>query len=549
MPGFKEAIVTGKAMGVMCSYNMLNGKPTCGNPALTKTLRDDWSFDGYITSDTDACGDIYKSHHYASDGQHATADCLAGGTDINSGGTYHENLAPGIASGVVPLSDAQAALHNAYRFRMRLGLFDANSTSANRKIGTEVIGSAEHKAAALEAARQSMVLLKNDPDRGLPFTPGKHLVVVGNDVGNILATMGNYNGNNICPASVDSERGSGINTDCLKSYWDALNATNAAAGGTAALLTSGGDKGTVKTWDKETIAAAVALAGKADNLLVFISNAFDEGSEGRDRSSIALADDQAAMAAAVLAAAPHAAHVALVLINGDVIAIDSLRDAAPAILDTFMPGVYGAQAVDETIWGQNVPGGKLPSTFYFSNYTDGCDIDDMSMQACGGRTYRYWTGPVLYPFGHGLSYTTFSLQWSPQPPPGNKAARFTSLAGSASYTVVVTNTGKKYAADEVVLAFFKPDASSIRSLAGTPVVTKQLFSFQRIHLAPGESQTLKFTVNSTTLGLADSEGHLSLHPGQYSVVFSRGCVGCDELETGVVVDASQPLRIATHRAL
>jgi len=128
MPGFREAVVTGKAMGIMCSYNMLNGKPTCGNPALTATLRSDWQFDGYITSDTDACADIYNTHHFVPDAQHATAMCLAGGTDINSGDTYQKNLAPAIANGVVPLTDAQRALHNAYRFRMRLGLFDANST-------------------------------------------------------------------------------------------------------------------------------------------------------------------------------------------------------------------------------------------------------------------------------------------------------------------------------------------------------------------------------------------------------------------------------------
>jgi beta-glucosidase-like glycosyl hydrolase len=163
MPGFEAAIVgvpEAGAMGVMCSYNMVNGKPTCGNPALTDTLRKDWGFDGYNTSDSDSCGDIWQTHKYAADGEHATAVCLAGGTDINSGGTYNKYLASGVASGVVPEPSARAALRNAYRFRMRLGLFDANTTSPNFDFGAEVVGAAAHRAASLDASKQSMVLLK-----------------------------------------------------------------------------------------------------------------------------------------------------------------------------------------------------------------------------------------------------------------------------------------------------------------------------------------------------------------------------------------------------
>jgi hypothetical protein len=191
-------------------------------------------------------------------------------------------------------------------------------------------------------------------------------------------------------------------------------------------------------------------------VLVFISNAEDEGGEGHDRPSIGLAADQMAMAeavfAAVAAAAKPGARAALVMITGGIIAIDGLREIPPAILDIKMPGVYGAQAVAETVWGQNVPGGKLPFTMYYSNYTEGCNIDDMSMQACGGRTYRYWNGPVVYPFGHGISYTSFSLQWSTPPP---LAMVLRTAADTTVYTVEVKNTGSTYTADEVVLAFFK----------------------------------------------------------------------------------------------
>ena len=109
MPGYETAI-KGGALGIMCAYNMVNGKPACANPALHATLREDWGFEGYITSDSDSCADIWSSHKYAKDAQHATQLCLAGGTDIDSGGTYSKNIAPGVAAGVVNVSDALNAL-------------------------------------------------------------------------------------------------------------------------------------------------------------------------------------------------------------------------------------------------------------------------------------------------------------------------------------------------------------------------------------------------------------------------------------------------------
>lgn len=294
----------------------------------------------------------------------------------------------------------------------------------------------------------------------------------------------------------------------------------------------------------------MALAKTADNLIVVISDANDEGGEGRDRASIALAPDQMALAQAVFAAVAESTKIkaTLMTITGGVIAFDGLRETAPSILDIKMPGVYGAQAVAETVWGENVPAGKLPFTMYYSNYTDGLSIDDMSMQAGHGRTYRYFGGPVIYPFGHGLSYTTFSLKWSPTPP--GRVAILQTATDSTTYTVEVKNTGPTYAADEVVLAFFKPRPHTIPSLRNrpdTPVVIKQLFGFERVHLAPGASVQLRFTVNATAIALVDGDGHTSLHPGEYDIVFSRGCAGCLELDVPLVVDAPKPIRMKTFR--
>ena len=198
---------------------------------------------------------------------------------------------------------------------MRLGLFDANSTDKNRDIPVTAIGAAEHKEAALDAARQSMVLLKNDLERGLPFTPGKRLAVIGTDADSIISLMepSNYNADNICPRAKNhssSELGAmpdfsgGINMDCLSTIWRTLNTTNAKAGGSSTLL---GKRckdaldgvGCNETWSSTDIKQAVALAKSVDYVIVVVTNAEDEGGEGQDRKSIALAADQMALAQAV----------------------------------------------------------------------------------------------------------------------------------------------------------------------------------------------------------------------------------------------------------
>lgn len=165
--------------------------------------------------------------------------------------------------------------------------------------------------------------------------------------------------------------------------------------------------------------------------------------------------------------------------------------------------------------------------------------------------YRYFDGPTIYPFGHGISYTTFDLEWSPTQPPAAAAgaAVIRSVNDVTIYSVVVKNTGATYAADEVVLAFFKPTKATIPSLAttGTPVVIKQLFGFEKVHLEPGASTTLNFTVPASTFGLADHEGHTSLHPGEYQVIFSRGCVDCSELAAKTTIEADAPIRLKTFR--
>eukprot|EP01062_Namystynia_karyoxenos_P033258 TRINITY_DN2446_c0_g1_i1.p1 TRINITY_DN2446_c0_g1~~TRINITY_DN2446_c0_g1_i1.p1 ORF type:complete len:823 (+),score=272.37 TRINITY_DN2446_c0_g1_i1:81-2549(+) len=519
-PAWETLVKQGGAKGVMCSYNMLNGKPTCGNPDLVAVLRKDWGFTGYVTSDSDACGDIYRSHHYVQTATEAVGKCLAGGTDIDSGSTYSGNLAQAVANNDTTRAMVDAALTNTYKMRYELGLFDPSIPNTYKTYGIDRIGSAAHRAMSLRSSRKSMVLLKNSGGY-LPLKKGGKVAVIGTSADSANDILGNYNGP-LCPGGGES---------CIDTIYAQVSKVN--AGGNTTLVTYKSGK-----WGSSEIAEAVAAATAADHVVLVASNAADGGGEGHDRDAIALETTQKAMVDAVVKA--KGGQVAIVLINGGIIAVDDLKDSAAAILEAFMPGFYGAQAVAETLFGDNNPGGKMPVTMYHSNYTSTVDFLNMSMTAGPGRSYRYYTGVPLYPFGYGISYTNFSLRWSSAP----AAASVTSEKDSVSYTVTVTNTGK-VTGDEVVLAYTKPTASSFTTLGGAPVAQKQLFAFQRVELAPGESRELHFTASGRDFRMVDADGHVGLHRGDFEVVFSRGHGA--ELSAPAAVTVQRPVVLQRFR--
>jgi hypothetical protein len=272
-------------------------------------------------------------------------------------------------------------------------------------------------------------------------------------------------------------------------------------------------------------ASVAAACAHADAIVLVVDNAHDGGTEGQDRYNISLSAAQIALSKAVLALGKK---TVLVLVNGGAISIDELAQDATAILEAWMPGVHGATAIAETVFGLNNPGGKTPVTIYRSSYVDEVDFLDMAIAEGTGRTYRYYRGKTapLFSFGFGLSYTTFSLKWTPPQPPTPappQAAKRTlaSTAATTTYTVDVTNTGA-VAGDEVVQAYFVP-STGIATRAGAPTPIKQLFGFQRVHLAAGASATLTFELSAAELALRDADGHVSVHSdARYSVVFSRG---------------------------
>jgi len=366
-PAWEKTVKEGGARGVMCSYNMLNGKPTCGNPELTAILRSDWGFKGYITSDSDSCSDIYKSHKFEPTIELATRDCLESGTDIDSGSTYKNGIESAVSQKIVNQSFVNQALRNSYRMRFEMGLFDPKIPNKYRDIKTDVVGSIPHQELSLHAARQGMVLLKND-GKTLPFSTGKNIAVIGQAVNDTASYTGNYDGP-LCPHGGAS---------CFPTIFEQVRDQN--TGGVTTMSNSVKD-----------VAGATKNVKEADLCVLVIDNAKDGGGEGHDRHTISLSDEQLVLANAVLAVGKP---TVLVMINGGMISLDKLAESAPAILEAFMPGVHGAEAIADTIFGRNNPGGKLPVTMYPSDYID--KVDFLSMDMNNGKCVDLFLHPVVW---------------------------------------------------------------------------------------------------------------------------------------------------------
>ena len=290
-----------------------------------------------MTSDSDSCSDLPAGHPKGEDhipatptnGTDATRQCLMGGTDIDSGGTYRNNLANAVESGELDVKWARLGLKNSYKMRMMMGLFDPQEDNPYKHIATDVVGSDEHLAMSLQSAKAGMTLLKKGP---LPFASGKSVAVIGQIANDTNSMTGNYDGP-LCPEG---------GARCFPSLGEAV--ANANHGGTTAIV-AGVD-----------VQAGVAAAKAADSVVLVVDNFHDGGGEGHDRYTVGLSQTQLALANAVIAANKN---TVLVTVNGGLISLDDLAESAPAILNAGMPGVQGGTAIAETIFGNNNPGGKV----------------------------------------------------------------------------------------------------------------------------------------------------------------------------------------------
>ena len=489
LPAFEACVKEGQAVSIMGAYNRTNGEPCCASPTLLgKILRQEWGFDGYVVSDCWAIGDIYKHHKVVATVEEAAALAVQAGCDLNCGEAFGALLAA-VAQGLIAEETINRAVQRLFTARFRLGLFDPPEMVPYAQIPFAVNDSPEHRALALQAARESIVLLKNQ-NHCLPLRQDiKSIAVIGPNADDATVLLGNYHGT---PSqSVTPLQG--------------LQARVSPA--TAVLYAPGCD---LLDEDTAGFAAAIALAKRAD-VVIFVGGISQqvEGEEGQregvaggrrsrgDRDDLNLPSVQEKLLQALHATGKP---VILVLLNGSALAVNWASEHLPAIVEAWYPGEEGGTALAEVLFGDYNPAGRLPVTFYKS-VADLPPFEDYRME---GRTYRYFRGEPLFPFGYGLSYTTFAYSHL------RLSARTIAPTETLTVSVDVQNVGQR-AGDEVVQLYTSDVVASV------PVPIRQLGGFTRLHLKPGENQTVTFTLSPRQLSLIDAAGRRVIEPGEFQL--------------------------------
>ncbi|EYU39877.1 hypothetical protein MIMGU_mgv1a018879mg [Erythranthe guttata] len=509
-PPFKSCIQEGRASGIMCAYNRVNGVPNCADyDLLTKTARGEWGFQGYIVSDCNAVAVIHDVHKYAKLPEDAVADVLKAGMDVDCGSYLSTYTKSALEQKKMLESDIDRALHNLFSVQMRLGFFNGNpNTQPFGKIGPDQACTQEHQQLALEAAHNGIVLLKNSNNR-LPLSKTSSLAVIGPNANNAYVLLGNYEGRPC--KSVEVFR-------AIQSY-----APNASyEGGCKDVNCAVAD-----------VASAVRTAKDADDVVLVMGLNYSLETEDHDRVDLVLPGQQEELIKAVAAASKKP--VVLVLICGGPVDVSFAKDDPKigSILWAGYPGEAGGIALADILYGQHNPGGKLPVTWYPKDFIK-VPMTDMRMRpdpssGYPGRTYRFYNGPKVFEFGYGLSYTTHSYEFIPSTPNTLHLNQLTPTSQTTNETnslsvskigannceklkfsthVGVKNTGNMIGKHPVLL-FVRHERNSN---TGRPL--KQLVGFESVSLNAGESGVIEFVL--------DPCEHLSTVNEDGDMVIDRG---------------------------
>ncbi len=481
---FRACVEDGHVFSIMTTYNELNGLPTTANRAtLTGILRDRWGFRGFVTSDYYAVTEIVKGHHFVPDLTEAVAISLEAGCDHGAGPEYQKYLLKALHLELVTQADINRALARVLTVRFLLGEFDPPKSVPYSNIAPSVLNSPAHQQLALQSARESIVLLKND-GHFLPWdiTKMKSLAVIGPMAD--VCHLGGYSGQpevHVSPLQGIMEKwgyGSG-NGPTGEYLWSSRRGNLWVAPG----CTVSGRP------NPDLMRLAVDAAHRADHVILVCGSDQAVDREGHDREDITLPGAQHDLIKAVFKAN---ANTVLVLSTNTSQAIVWEQEHLPAILCAQFAGQAQGTAIADVIFGQYNPGGKLATTWYasikqlppFHDYSVIPDNRREPSQAgqASGRTYMYMKDKPLYPFGFGLSYTTFAYS-------NLKLNRGSLAPGSAiMLSATVTNTGA-VRGDEIVQCYIQaPPSPVVRPI-------KQLVGFARMSLAPGESRQVQFAID------------------------------------------------------
>lgn len=498
LPAFKECVKTAKVEAVMGAYNRVNEEPCCGSSMLLKQiLRTEWEFTGHVVSDCWAIKDFHEGHGVTSTAPESVALALRNGCDLNCGNMYL-NLLLAYQEGLVSEQEITAAVTRLMMTRMKLGLFDDEKQISYAHIPYEKNACKEHRSFAVEVAKKTFVLLKNDNGL-LPLDRSqiKAIAVIGPNADSRDALIGNYYGT---PSQ----------------YVTVLEGIRRAVPEETAVYYAQGchlfkDKVENLGERKDRFAEAISAAERADVVVMCLGlDASIEGEEGDVSNEYASGDKLHLNLPGLQQELLETIHktgkpVILVLLAGSALAVSWADEHVPAIVQAWYPGAEGGEAIASLLFGDYSPSGKLPVTFYRTTE----ELPDFCNYAMENRTYRYMEREALYPFGYGLSYTTFAyseLQAS--------AIKF-SGEESLSCWVTVRNIGN-YAAEETVQLYL----SDIRSSVKLP--RWELKGIKRIHLQPGQEERVSFVLAPRQFALIDNDGKCVLEPGEFEILVGGG---------------------------
>ena len=546
LPPFHASVDVG-VQTLMSAFNEIGGVPaTADDDLFTGVLRDEWGFDGFVVADYTAVRELVY-HGIAAGDAGAGLEALRAGVDMSMvDGIYVQDLPALAQSGALSMDVVDEAVRRVLRVKRRAGLFDDPYRYGSAALEASELLSPANRAAAHDLARESIVLLKNDPGPGgaaaLPLQRGLGSVaVIGALAADSISALGSWAGAGrredatpILPAlraampGTDVRYAPGYPTPPRDGFLPIVNALLSDD-------TSGHDE-------------AVALAGGADAVVLVLGEHRELTGEAASRAAVDLPGAQLELARRVIAAAGDKP-VVVVLTNGRPLALGALDAVAPTILEAWHLGTEMGPAVADVLLGDHSPGGKLPVSFphvtgqeplYYNRKRTGRPADVPG--ANEKYVSRYLDAPVeaLYPFGHGLSYTTFEyddlcIQTGTAQPDGEMSYRDVCRAfpirmdGEVMLTVNVTNTGDRAGA-EVVQLYVRDEVASVTR----PI--RELKGFERVELAPGQRRTVTFTLRPDDLQFWGEDGAWTVEPGGFTVMVGGSSVATQSARFELVAE-------------
>lgn len=503
---FRRVIQEAHPLGIMSSYNDWDGVPITGSHYfLTELLREQFGFNGYVVSDSKAVEYIYDKHHVAADFKEATRQAVEAGlnvwTNFNTPDQYINNIRALVKEGKLSTKIVDQRAAEVLRVKFLLGLF--NQPLRDAKAADQLVHTAADEAFSKEIDKQTLVLLKN-ANSLLPLekNAGKKILVTGPLADATLYAVSRYGPNNNPVTSVYQGIRALVGDKAHVKYEKGCDVTNEGWPETEIINTP------LNKQDRESIQKAVAQAKRSDIIIAVLGEDEKTVGEGLSRTSLELPGRQEQLLEALYATGKP---VVLVLINGQPLTINWANKYVPAIIEAGFPGPSAGHAIAAALFGDYNPGGKLsitwPKTVGQIEFNFPFKPASQADQAPTGRNGAGNTivNGSLYPFGYGLSYTSFGYS-NLQVTPSKQHSQ-----GTIEVSVDVTNTGKR-AGDEVVQLYIKDKLSSVITYE------MQLRGFERISLQAGEKKTVKFMLKPDDLALLDKDMHWVVEPGEFEVL-------------------------------